>query len=137
MAAPSVTNNYETHNSGARSIRSIHQAWAADCNFVAANDGTPTLVALKTSHTIYVTLISISVTTDNAATLTFQDSASTAIIIAKTKASPGVGPILFDFGELGIPLTEAKNFNMAISAAGLAGHVHAEGYFKRTAVAAA
>lgn len=105
----------------------------ADVTVVAANDPTATLLAAKTGFTIYVTHISVAVTTDNAATLTFQDSATTPIVIAKTKASPGIGPILFDFGEDGTPLTEAKALNLAASGAGLAARVHVEAYYKPTA----
>lgn len=138
MAAPTIATTYEGHNESARTMRAIHQAFAVDVNMVAASDGTTNeLVPAKTSHTIFVTKIALAITTDAAQTLTFQDDASTPIVIAKTKSSPGIGPINFEFGEMGTPLTEAKALDLNISAAGLAGRIHVEGYFKRTAITAA
>lgn len=116
-----------------QNARTQFQAWATDTTVVATGDPSATLVAAKTGYTHYVTHISVAVTTDNAATLTFQDSASTPIVIAKTKASPGLGPILFEFGEDGTALTEAKAFALLASGAGLAARVHCEGYTKQTA----
>lgn len=138
MAAPTIAQSYEAHNESARTMRAIHQGFAVDVGLVATSDGTTNeLVPAKTNHTVFVTNISIAVTTDNAATLTFQDDASTPIIIAKTKSSPGIGPILFEFGEMGTPLTEEKALDLNISGAGLTGRVHVEGYYKRTKIAAA
>jgi hypothetical protein len=90
------------------------------------------LVALKTGYTIYIQKIVVHVITDNAATLTFGDNASTPIVIAGTKASPGLGPIPFDFGDEGRPLTEAKQFQLKNSGAGLAADITWEGYIKPT-----
>lgn len=91
-----------------------------------------TLVALKVGYTTYVEKIQVNVITDNAATLQFKDSAGTPRVIAGTKASPGIGPITFEFGDEGIPLTEAKDFNLWNSAAGLAAEIYWEGYQKPT-----
>ena len=91
-----------------------------------------TLVALKAGYTIFIQRISVNVITDNAATLTFKDNASTPVVIAGTKASPGIGPILYDFGDEGVGLTEGKQFDLANSAAGLAAEIHWEGYLKPT-----
>lgn len=138
MAAPTITTTYEAHNESARTMRAIHQAWAVDVNLLAASDGTTNeLVPAKTNHTIFVTHISVAITTDAAQTLTFQDDTGTPIVLAKTKSSPGIGPILFEFGEMGTPCGAGQAFDLNISAAGLAGRIHAEGYYKRTAVAAA
>lgn len=90
------------------------------------------LVALKLKETIFVQRISINVITDNAATQTFQDDAGTPVVIAKTKASPGIGPILFEFGDKGRALTEGKAFQMKNSAAGLAADVTWHAYRRRT-----
>lgn len=138
MAAPTIAQSYEAHNESARTMRAIHQGFAVDVGMIATSDGTTNeIVPAKTNHTVFVTHISVAITTDAAQTLTFQDDASTPIVIAKTKASPGIGPILFEFGEMGTPLTENKALDLNISAAGLAGRIHVEGYYKRTAVAAA
>jgi len=113
--------------------RGTYQPFSVDAQMLATDTGTATLAALKTGFTIFVTKIVASITTDAAQTLTFQDNASTPVPIAKTKASPGLGPIVFEFGEDGTGLTEAKQLDMVLSAAGLAGRVHVEGYWKQTA----
>lgn len=100
----------------------------------AANDlsATPrTLQALRAAYTIYIQRIVVHVITDNAATLTFTDS-GTPVVIAGTKASPGIGPITFDFGAKGRALTEAKDFLLKNSAAGLAADITWEGYMRPT-----
>lgn len=91
-----------------------------------------TLVTGRTGYTLYIQKITVNVITDNAATLQFKDTAGTPVVIAGTKASPGIGPILFDFGDEGRALTEAKNFTLANSAAGLAADIHWEGYERPT-----
>jgi hypothetical protein len=137
MAAP-VIQRVPTSGNGAVQRRGHFEPVSADVTVIATSDGTTNQVLVgKTSHTIFVTHISVAVTTDNAATLTFQDDADTPIVIAKTKASPGIGPIVWDFGEDGTPLTQGKDLDLNISAAGLAGRVHIEGYYRRTAVASA
>lgn len=90
------------------------------------------LVTAKAGYSIYIQQISVNVITDNAATQTFQDDAGTPVVIAKTKASPGIGPLLFNFGVQGRKLTEGQAFTMKNSAAGLAADVHWEGYIKPT-----
>lgn len=116
-----------------REARTQYKAIAADVTVLAAADPSATIVALKTNYTIYITHISVAVTTDNAATLTFQDTHSTAVLIAKTKASPGIGPILFEFGEDGTPLTANYALALTASGAGLTARVHVEGYYKPSA----
>lgn len=90
------------------------------------------LVAARVGFTIYIERITVMVTTDNAATQAFQDTAGTPVLVAKTKASPGLGPIQFEFGEEGSPLTADKGFDLKNSAAGLAANIHWEGYMKLT-----
>jgi hypothetical protein len=91
-------------------------------------------IAAKVGKTIYIQKIQVNVTTDNAATQSFQDSAGTPIVAAKTKASPGIGPIEFDFGAEGFALTEGKSLDHAMSAAGLAGSITIQAYRKQTGV---
>lgn len=91
------------------------------------------LVAAQNSYSIFVQKITVSVITDNAATLTFEDNNGTPRIIAKTKASPGLGPIVFDFGDEGVQLTEGKQFELKNSAAGLAAEIVWSAYKKLTA----
>lgn len=95
-----------------------------------------TLIPLKVGYTIYILRITMDVTTDNAATQTFQDNASTPIKVASTKASPGLGPIpSLDFGPDGFALTESKQLDLKNSAAGLAYSYNVTAYQKRTATA--
>ena len=91
-----------------------------------------TLVAAQAKVTIYVQKIIVAVITDNAATLQFKDSAGTPVVIAGTKASPGIGPIHFDFGDKGRPLTEGTALNLSNSAAGLAADITVQAYRRRT-----
>lgn len=91
-------------------------------------------IAAKTGFTIFIRKITLSVTTDNAATQTFQDSAGTPILAATSKASPGLGPIVWDFGARGFALTEAKSLDHKMSAAGMAAAITIEAYYKRTAI---
>lgn len=89
-------------------------------------------IAAKANFTIYIQKIAVMVTTDDAATQTFQDSAGTPILAATTKASPGLGPIIFDFGPNGFALTEGKSLDHKSSATGLAASVTVTAYQKRT-----
>jgi len=116
-----------------QNTRTHFQACVADVTILAGADPSATIIAAKTNYTIYVTSISLAVTTDNAATQTIQDTASTPVVIAKSKASPGLGPILWEFGEDGTPLTADKGLALAASGAGLAGRLHVEGYIKQSA----
>lgn len=105
---------------------------------VAAGDSATkeNVIAAKTSrHSIFVQRITLSVTTDSAQSLTFQDDAGTPVVIAKSPASPGLGfEVVADFGPAGIQLTEAKNLDIVISGAGLACQISIEAYQRVTAV---
>lgn len=90
------------------------------------------LAAAKTGWQIFVQKIEVAVTTDNAATLSFEDSAGTPIKVAATKVSPGIGPITFDFGPDGFPLTADKALNLKNSAAGLAASITVTAYRRLT-----
>lgn len=79
------------------------------------------LAAAVAGTTIYVVKATLAVTTDNAATQTVQDSNGTPRVVAKSKASPGLGPITWDFGDDGAALTADKALSISNSAAGLAG----------------
>lgn len=99
----------------------------------AADTGTKTPIAASTGYSIFVQKILVSIFTDAAQSLTFQDNAGTPVVIGKTKASPGLGPILFDFGPDGYPLTEAKQLDIVISGAGLGAAIFITAYKKPTA----
>lgn len=93
------------------------------------------VIAAKAGYTLYIQQITLSVTTDNAATQTFQDTADTPVPIATSKASPGLGPIVWDFGADGMALTEGKGLSLKSSGAGMAAAVTVLAYRKLTAVA--
>ena len=117
-----------------QNARTAHQSVAADVTILAGADPSATIITAKTNYTIYVTHVSLLTTTDNAATQTIQDTASTAVVIAKSKASPGIGVTLWvDFGEDGTPLTAGTGLALLASGAGLAGRLHVEGYYKQSA----
>lgn len=96
------------------------------------------VIAVKSArHSIFVQRITLSVTTDAAQSLTFQDDAGTPVVIAKSPASPGLGlEVVADFGPMGIQLTEGKNLDITISGAGLACKINIEAYQRVTAVSA-
>ena len=106
---------------------------------VAAATGDTTLVTVKDIyHTIYIQRIIVYITTDTAQSMSFEDSNGTPKKIAEVTTSPGDETRWdFDFGDIGVPLTEGKNFVLNVSAAGLAGHIEWYGYSKLTAVTAA
>lgn len=99
--------------------------------FLAATDYT-TAVAKITSRgakfQIVVQKITLAVTTDHAAVQTFQSSNATPVEFAKSKASPGLGPITWDFGPEGYVLAAGENLMHKMSAAGMAGTVTITAY---------
>lgn len=102
----------------------------------SAGNGTTKVTNPGANFTIFVQKITLSVTTDNAATQLFQDSAGTPVPIAMSKVSPGLGaPTVWDFGPEGVPLTEGKDLLHKMSAAGMAGYVGIQAYAKRTKAA--
>lgn len=105
---------------------------------VAAGTGDTTLVTAKANHTIHIQKVHIEITTGSAGkTWTFEDSAATPVVIVSAVDAASVAHFDFDFGPKGVPLTEAKNFVLNVSAAGAVGWVTWEGYQKLTAVASA
>jgi hypothetical protein len=103
-----------------------------------ASTGDTTLVTVRNAyHTIYIQRVIAYITTDAAQSWSFEDSADTPIAICKVTTSPGVDTRWdFDFGPSGAPLTEAKNFVLNVSAAGIAGHIEWYGYSKQTSTMA-
>lgn len=93
------------------------------------------VIAVKSSgHTIYIQRIVLSVFTDAAQSLTFQDDASTPVVVGKSAASPGLGvEVVADFGPKGMALTAGKNLDVVISGAGLGAKASIEAYERRTA----
>lgn len=112
-----------------------YQKAIGNLQIAATDTGTKVLIAAALANfTLYVQKIIVSVFTDAAQTLTFQDSNGTPVKIGATKASPGNGALTIDFGPEGVPLTVATELDAVISAAGLACQIHAEGYYRQTGV---
>lgn len=110
-----------------------HQNVSTSYSFLAATDYSTAASKItgKTGWTIYVCRIQLSKTTDASKIHTFQDSAGTPVLFAK--GSPGLQPDLWEFGPEGYALTEGKDFQHKMDAAGDAGSVTVTAYMKPTA----
>ena len=106
---------------------SVHGAVAA------AGTSVLPVITGRAKYTIYVQKVIISILTDAAQTLILRDTASTPKVIASLPASPGTGPEVFDFLDDGIPLTEGKDLDLVLSAAGLAFNYDIQAYLRPTA----
>lgn len=94
------------------------------------------LIAVKNaSYSIFIQKIIVTITTDAAQSLTLQDDASTPLVLAEIPTSPGEGRFEYDYGEVGRQLTEGKNLDCNLSAAGLVGSVIIQAYQRPTAAA--
>ena len=91
---------------------------------------TATLKAAKdTDYQMFIQRIIVWIKTDSAQSITFQDTATTPVVICKVPTSPGADTRWdFDFGQTGFPLTLGKDLTATFSAAGLAGHITWAGY---------
>jgi hypothetical protein len=83
-------------------------------------------------YTLFVQRIIVNIVTDAAQTLTIRDSNGTPKVLTVLPSSPGVGPQMFDFGDEGFGLTEGKNLDVVLSAAGLAFDLSIECFAKPT-----
>ena len=98
--------------------------------------GTPqtTIACRSTEHQIFVQKIIVSPTTYAAKTWTFRDSAGTPVpngVVSIPAAAPTAGGdvnFVIDFGPVGYALTQGKDLQFLMSAAGAAGAVHVEAY---------
>lgn len=100
----------------------------------AATDVDTTLVTNpNTAYSIFIQKIRVNIFTSAAQSATFEDSNGTPLVIAAIVSSPGTGYQEWDFGPQGIKLTEGKNFNLNVSAAGLGMNIEWEGYMRPTA----
>ena len=122
----------------AADYRSFYQD-ISDSTTLAAAGGDATLVTVRDAyHTIYIQRIVVYVDTDAAQSMAFEDNNGTPKKIAEVTTSPGDETRWeFWYGERGIPLTEGKNFELNVSAAGLGADIIWEGYSKLTAVTSA
>jgi hypothetical protein len=123
--------------STASDYRHFYQDVSGELNVTATTDDTELVTVRDTKHTLFIQRIIFYVTTDAAQTMGFQDDNTTPKKVAEIPSSPGDESRWdFDYGEEGIPLTEGKNFEMAVSAVGLAGQLKWYGYQKLTGVGA-
>lgn len=111
---------------------------------IAAADGDTTLFSNAaangggSSYTVFIQRIIVWISTDAAQSWSFEDDNAPAKQIAEIPSSPGDSTRWdFDYGDRGVPLTVGKDFELNVSAAGLAGFIVWEGYLKRTVVGAA
>lgn len=112
---------------------------------ILATDDTTALNNLITpktaNHQLWIQkLVFYETTESNGKSLTFQDDSSTAIVLGKyssVTAAAGIPKsLVLDFGPQGYPLGVGKNFDVAVSAAGIAGALHVEAYEKLGAAVA-
>ena len=113
--------------------RDAHRSANGQLHFTTS-DVTQTLVTVKSSsHTIFIQKLYVTIKTDAAQTITFEDSNTSPVFVQKTDSSPGANTeYIWDFGPTGVPLTLGKNFVATFSAAGLAGHIEWYGYQRKT-----
>lgn len=112
--------------------RSQYSPLTYDTAIVAAGTTENVLAVKSANHKVYVQAILVVPSVGAAEAVTFQDDASTPVVVAKTKATAVQGEsYLFDFGPEGFPLTLGKNLDMIVAAGGvLRAAVHVEGYEK-------
>lgn len=107
---------------------------------VAAADTVSTpapVIPGKAKYTIFVQKIVIDLTVSTAATVKFQDSNGTPkVIYPATSPAIATTPTILDFGDDGIGLTEGKDLQMILSAAGLAFNWKVYAYLKPTSTRA-
>ena len=113
----------------------FHRPWQVDYQLAAAAAGPVELKAVRsTSHRLYIQHIIVSVTTYSAATMTFRDDAGTPVPIgffsipASAPTGGGNQEYRIDFEQGGTPLTTGTNLDLVLSAAGIAGRIHIQGY---------
>lgn len=106
--------------------------------YLAAAD-TPTTVGAsfitgRAGYTIYVLAILVHVKTAAAQAITFQDTASSPVVIAILPANAVIGAVhrlIEDLEGPGVPLTEGKNLEIT-GAAGVAATIEVVAYLKPT-----
>ena len=107
-----------------------------DRQILAADDTTAlnNIITPKTAnHKLVIQKLSFYETTEsNGKSLTFQDDASTPVILGKyssVTAAAGIPKyLILDFGPTGYTLTLGKNLDVVVSSAGIAGSLHIEAY---------
>ena len=114
-------------------MRQIFKDVSVRGSVAAAGTSILPVITGQAKYTIYVQRVWVHITTDAAQSLTVRDTASTPLVLLVIPASPGTGPQVFEFPDEGFPLTEGKNLDLVLSAAGLAFNYAIDAYLKPTA----
>lgn len=118
--------------------RQVNQDISGHLAATTTTDDTTLVTVRNANSTIYIQRVIVYITTDAAQSWAFEDSNSSAKAVCKVTTSPGVDTRWdFYFGPRGLPLTEAKNFVLNVSAVGLAGTIEWYGYQRITTPMAA
>lgn len=93
------------------------------------------IVPKSANHALVIQRLTFYETTESTGkSLTFQDDSSTAIVLGKyfsVTAAAGIPKsLVLEFGPTGYQLGTGKNFDVIVSAAGIAGALHVEAYEK-------
>jgi len=112
----------------AASYRSTYRNVSEEIRIGTGDTTVDAFIPKKAKHTIWVQRVIVEIITDAAQTMTFQDDASTPEKVFHIAASPGLGTKSIDYGPRGFPLTENKDLDIVLSAAGLGANVVVEAY---------
>lgn len=113
-------------------LRQYFQDISGSRQIAVTDTGTLNLKAARAGHTHYIQRVIVYITTDFAASIIFRDSSGT-VKVCEVPSSPGDETRWdFDFGALGVPITQAEAFVAVISGAGLTGHMEWVGYCRQT-----
>jgi hypothetical protein len=99
---------------------------------VGADPSAAAVIPARAGYTICLQRITFNVTTDAARSLVVRDDATTPLVAASFKSSPGVGTFYVDYGDEGMMMTEGKQIDIAASGAGLVGTLVISGYYLPT-----
>ena len=104
--------------------RRVFRDMTKTVSLVAADTTQDAFLAKRANHRIWVQRIIAYVTTDAAQSMTFQDDASTPLVVFTVTTSPGDETRWdCDYGPVGFPLGENQDLDITLSSAGLAGNV--------------
>jgi hypothetical protein len=106
---------------------------------VAADATVHVLAAAKTNFTVYVQKLTVFIVTHaSGKKITFQSSAGSPVVLGNiTDQTAGAGVPdhhVIDFGPHGIALAADVGLNVLSESSGVTANVHAEGYYKLSAV---
>lgn len=96
---------------------------------VGADPSAAAVIPARTGYIICLQRITFNVTTDAARSLVVRDNASTPLVAASFKSSPGLGTWQVDYGDEGMMMTVSAQIDIAASGAGLVGTLIISGYY--------